>query len=83
VNVDRLKAEGFVAAAQASTDVIGKSVALEVDETQGQKPAAGTLVFVSPEMDPITSQVRVWAEIDNREGRLRPGQPVKMTIDGP
>jgi hypothetical protein len=31
-------------------------------------------------MDPITGQVRVWAEIDNRDGQLRPGQPVKMTI---
>jgi macrolide-specific efflux system membrane fusion protein len=80
VNVDRLKAEGFVAAAQAGADLSGKSVALEFEGSAAPSPAGGTLVFVSPEMDPITSQVRVWAEIDNRDGRLRPGQPVKMTI---
>jgi macrolide-specific efflux system membrane fusion protein len=81
VNVNRLKAEGFVAAAQASADLVGKSVKLALEGSQ-QPPAAGTLVFVSPEMDPITSQVRAWAEIDNRDGRLRPGQTVTMTIDG-
>jgi RND family efflux transporter MFP subunit len=80
VNVDRLKAEGFVAAAQAGLDLTGKSVALEIEGINQQAPAAGTIVFVSPEMDPITGQVRVWAEIDNREGRLRPGQPVRMTV---
>ena len=25
----------------------------------------GTLKFISPETDPVTGQVRVWAEIDN------------------
>jgi macrolide-specific efflux system membrane fusion protein len=82
VNVERLKAEGFVAAVQASADLVGKSVSLVIESSE-QSPAAGTIVFISPEMDPITGQVRVWAEIDNRDARLRPGQPVNMTIDGP
>ncbi len=80
VNVERLKAEGFVAAAQAGVDLTGKSVALEIEGIDQHATAAGTIVFVSPEMDPITGQVRVWAEIDNRDGRLRPGQPVRMTV---
>ena len=48
----------------------------------GEQAAAfdGTVSFVSPEVDPITGQVRIWAEIDNRAGRLRPGQPVRMVI---
>jgi macrolide-specific efflux system membrane fusion protein len=81
VNVDRLKAEGFISAAQAAAELPGKSVSLEVDGAGGSAPAAGTIVFVSPEVDPITGQVRIWAEIDNRDGRLRPGQPATMTID--
>jgi macrolide-specific efflux system membrane fusion protein len=80
VNVDQLKAEGFVAAAQAGADLADKSVALEVEGSDAPTLAAGTIVFVSPEMDPITGQVRVWAEIDNRDGQLRPGQPVKMSV---
>jgi multidrug efflux pump subunit AcrA (membrane-fusion protein) len=81
VNVDRLKAEGFVPAAQATADLAGNSVKLLVDSIDRRSEFAGTIVFVSPEVDPITSQVRVWAEIDNRDGRLRPGQQARMVID--
>jgi macrolide-specific efflux system membrane fusion protein len=47
-----------------------------------RKPQAfdGTIVFVSPEVDPITGQVRLWAEIDNRKRQLRPGQPARMVV---
>jgi RND family efflux transporter MFP subunit len=83
VNIDRLKAEGFVPAQRATADLVGRAVRLTVD-TDGQPATfAGKIVFVSPEVDPITGQVRTWAEIDNRDGRLRPGQPVKMVLGGP
>jgi multidrug efflux pump subunit AcrA (membrane-fusion protein) len=81
VNATRLKAEGFLSADSASAVLPGKAVRLWVESGgQRQKPFAGTVVFVSPEVDPITGQVRVWAEIDNREGRLRPGQPATMVV---
>jgi len=46
------------------------------------KPQAfsGKIAFISPEVDPITGQVRVWAEVDNRDGRLRPGQAAMMKV---
>jgi macrolide-specific efflux system membrane fusion protein len=81
VNVDRLKAEGFIPAERAIAVQTGQSVELTVD--MGDGPAAtrpGALVFISPEVDPITGQVRIWAEIDNRDGVLRPGQPATMRI---
>ncbi len=81
VNVDRLKAEGFVPAPQATADLEGKPVALTVETTD--EMFSGTIVFVSPEVDPITGQVRVWAEVKNRDGRLRPGQPASMIVRGP
>ena len=81
VNVDRLKAEGFIPASRATEAVPGKPVQLNVELSADKaSPFVGTLVFVSPEVDPITSQVRVWAEIDNRDGRLRPGQPARMVV---
>jgi multidrug efflux pump subunit AcrA (membrane-fusion protein) len=80
INVDRLKAEGFVAASGAAIDLSGKSVSLEVDGQTENGLVRGTVLFVSPEVDPINGQVRVWAEVDNREGRLRPGQPARMVI---
>jgi macrolide-specific efflux system membrane fusion protein len=81
VNVDRLKAEGFVPAAGAVAELSGKSVSLEVDGLSPQRSLGGTIAFVSPEVDPITGQVRVWAEIDNHEGKLRPGQSARMVIE--
>jgi macrolide-specific efflux system membrane fusion protein len=79
VNVDRLKAEGFVPASLATADLDGKPVRLAVEPDDEQK-FTGAIVFVSPEVDPITGQVRVWAEIENRDGRLRPGQPARMVV---
>jgi macrolide-specific efflux system membrane fusion protein len=81
VNADRLKAEGFLPAQAATTVSPGQAVTLTV-ELGNEQPAkwSGKIVFVSPEVDPITGQVRVWAEIDNRDGRLRPGQPARMIV---
>jgi macrolide-specific efflux system membrane fusion protein len=81
VNVDRLKAEGFLPAQDVRDNLRDAPARLTVD-LPGQAGATfnGKVVFVSPEIDPITGQVRVWAEIDNRDGKLRPGQQVKMTI---
>ena len=80
VNVDRLKAEGFVRADETTSNIADRPIQLTTEPT-GQQPAfSGKIVFVSPEVDPITGQVRIWAEVDNRDGRLRPGQPAQMKV---
>ncbi|HVT26664.1 MAG TPA: efflux RND transporter periplasmic adaptor subunit [Lacipirellulaceae bacterium] len=80
VNVDRLKAEGFIRAEDATKDLVGRNVKLVVEPGGAQHTFGGKIVFVSPEVDPITSQVRIWADIDNHDGPLRPGQPAHMVI---
>src|SRR5262249_21807554 len=81
VGVEKLKAEGFLPAEKASAVAAGGPVKMAIDlGDQHEASFDGTLAFVSPEVDPITRQVRVWAEIDNRAGRLRPGQPVRMMV---
>lgn len=80
VNVDRLKAEGFIRAEDAKENVVGRSIRLVIEPGGEQNTFAGKIVFVSPEVDPITGQVRIWAEIDNRDGRLRPGQQARMVV---
>ena len=80
VNVDRLKAEGFIRAEDAAGQVVGRPIRLVVEPGGERNMFAGKIVFVSPEVDPITGQVRIWAEIDNRDGRLRPGQPAQMVV---
>src|SRR4051812_34291070 len=80
VNVDRLKAEGFIRAEDATEHVVGRPIRLVIEPGGEQNTFAGKIVFLSPEVDPITGQVRIWAEIDNRDGRLRPGQPARMVV---
>jgi len=83
VAVERLRAEGFVDATQLGATREGASVAFRV-AGQTRDACRGELRFVSPEIDPVTGQLRVWAEIDNSSGALRPGQRGGLAIaEGP
>ena len=38
-------------------------------------------MFVSPEVNPVNGQIRVWAELENQDLLLRPGVAAEMTIE--
>ena len=80
VAVDKLRAEGFLSVEQASADLVGKRVTFTSTIGEKSMQTTGELRFVSPEMDPVTRQVRVWAALDNSDGALRPGQQGTMTV---
>ncbi len=81
LRLDRLRAEGFINAEQVGEKLAGQSVVLKVD-LPGRPGAEfdGKLVFLSPEIDPINGQVRVWAEIENPKLLLRPGMRAEMVV---
>ena len=81
VRTDRLRAEGFVDAQQLRRPIQGAKVTLAVD-LPGRPGATfpGKLVFVSPEIEPVNLQIRVWAEVENEDLVLRPGLRARMTI---
>lgn len=82
VYMKRLRVEGFVKANQASNDLVGKKVriAVKLDE-DNTREVEGELTFVSPEIHPVNGMVRVWAEIENKQGTFRPGLPATMKIN--
>jgi RND family efflux transporter MFP subunit len=82
VRLDRLRAEGLVNARSVQGDVNGRPVKLIV-QLNDQKTAtyAGKLAFVSPEIDPVNGQVRIWAEIENEDLKLRPGLHGSLVIE--
>jgi macrolide-specific efflux system membrane fusion protein len=82
VRLDRLKAEGFLPARQAGLELVGSKVKLRV-LAAGDQPveATGQIVFINPEIDPLNSQVRFWAEIDNIDLKLRPGMQANLTVE--
>jgi len=82
LRIDRLRAEGFMLAADVPPQLEGRAVKLSVNlDGQHRSVFPGRIVFVSPEVDPVNKQVRVWAEIENRGLALRPGLPAEMTLE--
>lgn len=82
VRVDRLKVEGLVNARVLDARAEGRSVVFQVD--LAGKPGtkfAGKLVFVSPEIEPVSGQVRIIAQIENPAAILQPGQRGTLIID--
>jgi macrolide-specific efflux system membrane fusion protein len=81
LRLDRLRAEGLVPAESVSGDATGRKVTLQLKSGQSAPVEyTGEVVFVSPEIDPVNGQVRVWADIDNRDLKLRPGMHGSLTI---
>lgn len=74
IRLNRLRAEGFAKASEMRADRIGTRVRLILEEVPGERREyPGELVYVSPEIDPVTGQVRFWAEVENPRLELRPG----------
>ncbi len=81
LRMDRLRVEGFLALSELDAIPIGApvEVLLEARE-EGATTFPGKLVHVSPEVDPVNNQVRVWAEVDNLDMQLKPGMRGAMLI---
>ena len=79
--MDRLRAEGFIDANDASDKLNGSRVTLRLPASvKTEAKYVGKIVFVSPEVE-LDGKVRIWAEIDNRDLLLRPGLRGSLSID--
>lgn len=81
VRIDRLRVEGFLPARHARLELVGSAVKLKVvseGESGGEFP--GQVVFVSPEIDPLNAQVRIWADVENSDLKLRPGMQATLVV---
>ena len=82
VRIDRLRVEAFLDANQVADGLLGRNVTLSVEfANRPRAEFAGKVVFVSPEVDPVNGQVRVWAEVENRGLLLRPGLHGSLKIE--
>jgi multidrug efflux pump subunit AcrA (membrane-fusion protein) len=88
VAADALRAEGFAPADALDVLQVGAKVQFVIaasDEAGAVAEAAvtqyqGQLAFVSPEVDPVSRQVRIWAELDNANHELRAGQQGRLVL---
>ncbi len=81
IRLNQLRAEGFLPLAKASPALVGKPVLVEVlNGERGSVARPGRITFVSPDVDPINQEVRVWAEFDNAAGDLLPGLRARIRV---
>jgi macrolide-specific efflux system membrane fusion protein len=82
VRINRLRAEGLLSVRDLRGEMVGRRVTLTVMVPgSGETQFAGKVVFVSPEVNPVSGQTKVWAEIDNPDLLLRPGLNGSMAIE--
>lgn len=80
VRTDTLRIEGFIPAVSDNGRLVGSTVLFKLSNANDQREYKGKLVFVSPEVNPVNSLVRVFAEATNVDGTLRPGPAVQASI---
>ena len=73
VQIDKLRIEGFINAIDALPELVGTTARVLIEGTVPLIETSAKLVFISPEANPLNSQVRVFLEVDNSNGKLRPG----------
>ena len=94
VSIDKMKIEGRVRLGDAIRIRRGQSVTVKLanpEDGSSRLPAAflratfrGRIIYIDPGASPVGERdVRVWAEVDNRDGLLRHGLNATMIIDAP
>ncbi len=81
VRIDQLRVEGFIPADQAHPHLVGQTARVALVGEAEDQWWPGKVVFVSPDANPVNSQVRVFIEVGNEAATLRPGLRVRATID--
>lgn len=82
LRLDRLRAEGLINASRLQEqDLKDRPVTLVVNPgTKQSMEFQGKISFVSPEINPVNNQTRVWAEIENPDLKLKPGMRASLII---
>ncbi len=80
VRLDRLRIEGFVNAELSGMELDGRSARVIMDLAGKPHEATAKVVFVSPDVNSVNNQVRVYLELDNSQGLYRPGLRVQTSI---
>lgn len=84
-NLGRVRVEGFISVQDGLRVKPGSAVVVRLDLPnleleEERREFKGKLVFVDVGVEPVSGQMRVWAEIPNPDGLLRAGLPARMTI---
>ncbi|WP_181699827.1 efflux RND transporter periplasmic adaptor subunit [Chthonobacter albigriseus] len=80
-DLERMKVNFTVPEQQLPNLSIGQQVAFGL--TQDALPYVGQITGIDPKIDPASRLISVQAEVDNSDGKLRPGQFINVRIQLP
>lgn len=81
-NFDTMRVEGFIPVAASGRIQRGAAVVIEVVGSEPRKTNRfeGRLMHIAPIVNEVSQEVRVWAEVKNRNHILKDGLPATMSI---
>ena len=81
LSLDPIRVEGFVDGKTHGPQLVGRAVQFTPAGANNGEPLRGRVTFVSPEMHPVTGQVRLWATVDNPDGKIGSGASGALVVE--
>lgn len=79
VQLDRLRVEGFITIMEQN-NLAHRRAVVEIVREEKELQIAGKVLYVYPEINSLTNQMRVVLEVENPQNQLVPGSRVKASI---
>lgn len=80
ISLDPMRVECLVDGRRYGRELIGRDVTFTPTDSRRDEVYHGEVVFVSPELHPVTGQVRLWATLRNPDGTLGAGTPGRLAV---
>lgn len=85
ISLDPIRVTGFVDGLTVDGSLLGRPVTFTWQPPDGSsldgQTLSGVISFVSDELNPISGEISVWADVPNPGGNIRPGMQGVMTIE--
>ena len=81
IDPQRLRIEGFVSSEHAVGHLVDATAVVRVRRPNNEEERmTGRVIFVSPDVNPVNSQARIFIEVEDPEQKLRPGWKVEASL---
>lgn len=80
ISLDPIRVECFIDGRKHGRPLVGRAVTFIPTGAADDARLNGSITFVSPELHPVTGQVRLWATIKNPGGKIGSGTPGRLIV---